>query len=133
MIKEAGAGLLKTFIILLVIVFFGFSFVGAAIIILLSSLLIKLYGEWKGGFRSAWQKRTITSLGVTLLILSILYGINHYLGAYTILAFFIVVFFISGLILYTKREEYLTIVRHAEKTIWGATAEERREQRRKKK
>lgn len=85
----------------------------------------------RGGWPERWFLNAVRGLATTLLVLGIIAGIYHYLGNYTIIALLLVVGLLAGFILYTKREEYMTIVRHAETKIWGATAEERKEAKKK--
>lgn len=64
-----------------------------------------------------------------------LYGIvwlNFFLGGYGLLGFLLLVTFLSSMILYRKRRLYMRWVRHIETRFWGMTAEERKEERRKR-
>ena len=131
MIKEAGFGLTKSIIILIVVVIFKLSFTQTAIIVLGSSAVISLWAAWRRSWPAGWSLTTARSLIVTTFVLLIIFGIYEIAGGYTLWAFLLVVFIISGFILWSKRQEYLEVIRHVERQVWGETMEERRERKKK--
>lgn len=133
MLKEASLGLAKTFIILFCIIVFRLPFVWVAALILTLTVCLAVWQAYKGGWQPQWFLVVCRSAATTLLVLFIIAGVYKWLGDYTILAFLLVVFFISGLILWSKREEYMVVIRHIETQVWGATAEERRDAKKRRK
>lgn len=133
MLQESALGLTKTFAVLFIIIVFKLSFLWAAGVILTVTAIASVIQAGRGGWPTGWFFASARGLATTLLVLAIIAGIYHYLGNYTVLALLLVVGFIAGFILYNKREEYITIVRHAETRIWGSTAEERKAAKKKEK
>ena len=126
LLKESGAGLFKTFIVLAAIVIFKLSFFKAAVLIILVSLTIGLFQHYRTGWVVGWYKKLARSVLTTIVVITAIGFIYKGLGGYTILALILVVLLISGLILWSKRKDYLEIVRHSERVLFGETAEEKK-------
>jgi len=126
MLKEAAGGLTKTFIILFAVIVFKLSFILTAALILTVTAVLSVIQAKRSGWPAQWWYSIMVSLATTLLVIYIIHSVYQLLGDYSVIALLVVVLIISGLILWNKRQEYLEVIRHVERRVWGATMEERR-------
>lgn len=129
-LKGTAPGLATTALIIAIIILFKPNFPLLLAGFLTYSLATHTWQLYKSRWYSpGWTKKLLTAIATTAIVITGLYHINLYAGAWGWLGFGLTILIISGIILIRRKKQFMFWIRHIETIIWGSTAEERRDKR----